>query len=214
MFQHTSKLVFVSILSALALACDDGGGGDGGTGGGGGMGGGGGAAGMAGMAGGTGGTTGGAGGMTGGAGGMTGGAGGMTGGAGGMTGGMGGMPAPLEPKFSSIYLNVLKPSCNSGFTCHTGTFTTLDMSTMEGAYTALYNTAAMSTNVLMREGATDCADSGLLRVVPNDPAMSLLVQKLEQTQTCGVEMPPNSAPIEAAKLAAIRTWIMNGAMND
>jgi hypothetical protein len=209
MFQHTLKLVLALLLCTLAVACNDGEGPTAGMGGAGGVGGGG----VGGMTGGIGGG-GGAAGMTGGmggGGGMTGGAGGMTGGGG---GGAGGMAAALEPKFGSIYMNILKPSCNAGFTCHAGTFSTLDMTTQEGAYTALYNVAAMSTNVLMEPMATDCAASGLMRVLPGDPAMSLIVQKIEHTHTCGKEMPPNAPVMEAEKIAAIRTWIMNGAMND
>jgi hypothetical protein len=55
---------------------------------------------------------------------------------------------------------------------------------------------------------------GLKRVVPGNPDMSLLVQKVEGTQMCGTIMPPNPPPLTAAQKMQIRTWIMNGAMND
>jgi hypothetical protein len=60
----------------------------------------------------------------------------------------------------------------------------------------------------------DCKDSGLKRVVAGDPDMSLLMLKIEGMQPCGTQMPPNGSMLSAEQIDQIKTWIMNGAMND
>jgi hypothetical protein len=59
----------------------------------------------------------------------------------------------------------------------------------------------------------NCVDTGLFRVKAGDPDNSLLVHKLEGTQTCGTAMPPGGM-LSAAQLSAVRAWIKAGAMNN
>jgi len=51
-------------------------------------------------------------------------------------------------------------------------------------------------------------------VVPGDAAASYLVHKLEGTGICGVRMPLGRPALSAAQIAAIRTWIDEGARNN
>ena len=85
------------------------------------------------------------------------------------------------------------------------------MNEQQATYDALVRVAAMgmSPNV----GTSDCLDSGLVRVVPGDPANSLLMQMLEGTQTCGTQMPPGGQ-LPAEVIGQVRAWIANGAAND
>lgn len=218
MFKQALKVAVAVLFCAFALACasdDEGSSGAGGTAGAiGGVGG------TAGMAGGVGGMTGGVGGMTAGAGGAVGGAGGTVGGMGGMTGGMGGTAGGMggmggvtdtnDPTWSAVYAEVImRKGCNSGAQCHGGSGGMLMMADSDGAYAALVDVAAMG----ILPGQPNCADSGLKRVVPFDPDSSLLVQKLEQTQTCGLGMPPG-VTLPPEKTQQVRMWIANGAMKN
>jgi hypothetical protein len=54
-------------------------------------------------------------------------------------------------------------------------------------------------------------DASLIRVIPGNPDGSLLVQKLEGTQTVGIRMPAFSPPLPQATIDVIRQWIRNGA---
>jgi hypothetical protein len=116
----------------------------------------------------------------------------------------------------SIY-TALSPMCVS---CHGGS-TGVDASPAGSgfglgndactAYKNIVNHAAVTT-----AGAPACASSGLLLVVPNQPDMSLMLQKLEGTQKCGSYMPlTGTAPLDQTNHALVqsfRAWIMAGAM--
>ena len=85
------------------------------------------------------------------------------------------------------------------------------MNENQATYFALVGVAAMGMTPNMT--TPDCHDSGLVRVVPRDPANSLLMQILNGTQTCGSRMPPGGA-LTAGQIEQVRTWIANGAAND
>lgn len=159
--------------------------------------------------------TGGVGGTTGGVGGTTGGTGGMAGMAG-TTGGTGATFVPGSPTFSAIFQEVIiATGCNAGGLCHGGTLgqANLLMNDQAGAHAALVGVAAMGMSD-PRLMLPNCVDSGMMRVVAGQPDMSLLVKKLEGTMPpCGQPMPP-TGPLSAAQVTQIRTWIMNGALND
>jgi hypothetical protein len=158
-----------------------------------------------------------------GTGGMTGGAGGGTSGAGGM-GGMGGaggmmencLPEPNQPpqpNFTWIYTNVF-PTCG-GPLCHSGTAGgNLVFDSKDGAHAQLMM-AGMGMNLGPSMNMTNCKDAAMMRVVPNNPDMSLLYNKLrtDMPPPCGNRMPPGGA-LCSATIAAIRMWIMSGAPND
>jgi hypothetical protein len=53
-----------------------------------------------------------------------------------------------------------------------------------------------------------------IRVVPSSSATSLLYNKVNGTQDCGVRMPKGGAALSAANIATIKDWIDQGALND
>jgi hypothetical protein len=177
------------------------------------------AAGTGGMTAGAGGTTAGAGGMTAGTGGTTGGAGGMAGGSGGM-GGAGGMVANCvgagtspQPTFTWFFNNIV-PNC-AGPVCHSSVAGgNLVFDTKDAAHAQLMM-AGMGMNVGTSESMTHCKDTGMMRVVPNNPDASLLYNKIrtDMDVPCGNRMPPGSM-FCADALEAVRMWIMSGAPNN
>jgi polyvinyl alcohol dehydrogenase (cytochrome) len=59
--------------------------------------------------------------------------------------------------------------------------------------------------------------AGKKRVVPGDPAASVLFQKVSGQATCGESMPTTGSgntPLSAAEIEVVRSWIMNGAPFD
>lgn len=58
--------------------------------------------------------------------------------------------------------------------------------------------------------APSTGEPSLQLVTPGDPDASILLQKVEGTQTVGARMPPGT-PLTDDTLAAIRTWIADGA---
>ena len=54
----------------------------------------------------------------------------------------------------------------------------------------------------------------LLRVAPNDPDNSYLVQKLEGTASVGGQMPLGAQPLAQSTIDVIRQWITDGAIDD
>ncbi len=103
--------------------------------------------------------------------------------------------------FAAIYSDIIMPICSG---CHRSVNPTgaLDMSTVRKAFDDLVDQQA---------AGPACGSSNLERVVPGNSAMSLLVQKLAGTQTCGSQMPLNGTPLSADQIDRIRRWIDQGA---
>jgi hypothetical protein len=51
-------------------------------------------------------------------------------------------------------------------------------------------------------------------VVPGQPDMSLLLQKVKPNPPCGLRMPNGGAPLSDAQIEMIRSWIAAGAKDD
>jgi hypothetical protein len=125
---------------------------------------------------------------------------------------------PGSPTFKAIFKEVFTDTgCNGGAFCHgSGSVTGgLDMTERDKTYMLLVgvDAAAMSLPTTMPV-PPHCKESGKKRVVAGNPDMSLLVEKMEKAMpSCGTLMPP-SGMIAAAKIQQVRTWIMNGAMNN
>ncbi|MDH5455223.1 MAG: Ig-like domain-containing protein, partial [Gammaproteobacteria bacterium] len=66
---------------------------------------------------------------------------------------------------------------------------------------------------MMLVGVASSQEPGIQRVVPNDPANSYLIHKLEGTAATGGQMPPAGA-LDATDIATIRQWISDGAVDD
>ena len=82
-----------------------------------------------------------------------------------------------------------------------------------GSSGALNLAAMVSYGNLVNVAAAggSCAASGMLRVVPGDPAMSLLYRKVMGTQSCGAQMPRGAAAMSMSDTEIIRRWIAAGA---
>jgi hypothetical protein len=98
---------------------------------------------------------------------------------------------------------VLRPHCAIP-SCHASAEPTGRMRLDEDfARTSLRGVAAMGVS---------CRDQGLVRVVPGDPAASLLYRKIsEDAPPCGSRMPQAAAPLPPALIALVRDWIAAGA---
>jgi mono/diheme cytochrome c family protein len=106
---------------------------------------------------------------------------------------------PLAPTFSSIQANVFTPIC---VTCHSGA------SAPHGLRLDGGNSYALLVGVPSDE------QPSILRVKPNDPDSSYLVQKIQGTAASGERMPAGMPALPQATIDTIRQWITNGATND
>jgi|GEM_PF-3168160 len=107
--------------------------------------------------------------------------------------------------FTRVF-EIFDQQCRS---CHRGgSQFSLDLGTKESAYAELVGGPS--------KGAAEfitCTGMGLFRVVPGEPAQSLLMQKLEAVQPCGDQMPPGKH-LPDSQLREIRSWITAGARDD
>jgi hypothetical protein len=111
-------------------------------------------------------------------------------------------PPAAAPRFGEVFAQVLSQGgCTNGY-CH-GSSGGLSMSAApDKIYAALVG--APSRGV-------DCP--GAVRVVPGNPADSLLWRKLSpEAPACGKKMPWGLAPLPAEKLDLVRRWIEGGAL--
>jgi mono/diheme cytochrome c family protein len=103
---------------------------------------------------------------------------------------------PLAPTFDSIQQNVFTPICSR---CHAGA----------GAPFGLRLDAASSYAMLVN--APSVEQPTLRRILPGNPDLSYLVQKIEGHAATGGQMPLGGPPLSADTIAAIRQWVMEGA---
>jgi len=110
-----------------------------------------------------------------------------------------------DPSFTNVYDSVLRKFCYQPF-CHGGGSVGFDTRSRDAAYQSLVGVPANP----MRE----CADSGLVRVVPGEPQQSLLFRKLSLVDVpCGQQMPVGGELKPELKLL-IERWIAAGAQNN
>ena len=110
-------------------------------------------------------------------------------------------PVTFDPVFSEIQSNVFTPTCAvSG--CHTG----------GGAPQGLRLDEANSFGLLVDQPSSQAPT--ILRVAPNDPDNSYLIQKLEGIASVGRQMPLNADPLAQSTINIIRQWITDGALDD
>lgn len=109
-------------------------------------------------------------------------------------------PAAFAATFSDIQANVFTPSCASAG-CHDA-----------GTAAAMLNLEEANSYAELVSIASD-QDPAILRVAPNDPANSYLIQKMEGTAATGDVMPPAGA-IAQTSIDIVRQWITDGAIDD
>ena len=109
-------------------------------------------------------------------------------------------PAPdgLQPTLASIQANIFTPTCAvSG--CHTGVTPVQGLRLDDGfSYGSLV-------------GVTSPYGSTIIRVVPEDPDNSFLIQKLEGTTMLGGRMPLTGCCLQQVTIDVVRQWIQDGA---
>jgi len=120
-----------------------------------------------------------------------------------LSGGSGGgnlaPPVPgLAPTLASIQANVFSVNCAVPG-CHGGA----------GAQQGLRLDPGFSAGSLINVASSQ--DATLVRVIPGNPGGSLLIQKLEGTQTVGFQMPAGGPYLPQSTIDVIRQWIQDGA---
>lgn len=105
-------------------------------------------------------------------------------------------PLVSPPTFQAVYDTTLQPTCASGRgTCHSA----------DGAMGGLvFDDPDTAYGLLLGEGGARA------RVVPGDPACSLVVERLE-SQDRDFRMPPGNDSLPAPEICTIVQWISQGA---
>ena len=109
-------------------------------------------------------------------------------------------PAPGE-QIDTAYFNteVLPIFTQHCWTCHP-TMGGLDLGATE-AYNNLVNVVSVG-------------HAPAVRIVPGDPAASVLWHKVSGSPNYGLNMPPNGTTLSAEELQQIFDWILQGALNN
>ena len=104
-------------------------------------------------------------------------------------------PVVMGPTLPQIQAIVFGPTCATGG-CHTGGGAglpgALDLSSEQASFDNLVNIAALQVG-----------GGGAFRVLPGDPDNSYLIQKLEDNQMAGGQMPPGT-PLQQSVIDDIR----------
>ncbi|MCH8116941.1 MAG: hypothetical protein IIA78_02350 [Proteobacteria bacterium] len=106
---------------------------------------------------------------------------------------------PLAPTLASIQANVFNPSC---IVCHAGA------NAPQGLRLDVANSFTNLVGVASRQ------DSSFLRVMPGNPDLSYVIQKLEGKASVGEQMPLGGPPVPQATINFVRQWITDGALPD
>lgn len=122
--------------------------------------------------------------------------------------GSGGSASGGAVTFKMVFDNIIvETGCASGGACHQGMAAgKLQMIDEDATYMSLVGMMAMGTSMM-----GNCSDAMIMRVKAGDPDNSLLVQKLEAKQKCGMSMPPGGK-LTDVQLKLVRDWVMMGAM--
>jgi hypothetical protein len=123
-----------------------------------------------------------------------------------LSGGGGNLAPPtpaLAPTFDSIQANIFTPICAVPG-CHGGSSAQQGLRLDPGfAYGNLVNVDSP------RDPTPNTPT--LIRVIPGDPDNSLIIHKLEGTQTVGDRMPDFGPYLQQSTIDVIRQWIASGA---
>jgi len=129
---------------------------------------------------------------------------------------------PAANSFTEVYSQIIQPTCSSDFCHYEGVgirYGALDMSAQVSAYWSLVDQLCA--------GAA-CSGNGNRRVVPGDPADSIMYLKVsESAPPCGAQMPADTATLRqsgstvfsgtaltTAQQTLIYNWIYEGAQDN
>ena len=115
-------------------------------------------------------------------------------------------PVVIGPTLDQIQTIVFTPTCATA-TCHTGPSGNnlpagLDLSNADASFASLLG---------LGNGVPSLQQAAILRVAPNDPDNSYLIQKMEGVAATGGIMPPIGG-LDPTVIAEIRQWIADGAL--
>lgn len=120
----------------------------------------------------------------------------------GACGGEDGGGEPIAPKLSALQTKIFTPRCGVGSSCHAG----------DDPREGLSLVAPVRPRIV---GQPSRQVPAKMLVVAGDPAASYLFEKVSSAKPAvGARMPYTADPLSAAELAALRTWIENGAVED
>ena len=112
-------------------------------------------------------------------------------------------PVPAPTTLTQLQSTIFTPICSG---CHTGGGATLPSSMN-------LSSAAASFAALVSVASTQ--QPGVLRVAPNNPSASYLIQKLEGAPgITGNRMPLGGTPLSQATIDTVKSWINSGAPNN
>ena len=124
--------------------------------------------------------------------------------------------------FTNVYEEVIQPQCSNDYCHYNGVgirFSALDLSSKVRAYWSLVGLPCMGPA---------CSQSGV-RVVPYQPNISVMYQKLSPSPPCGIQMPADTTmystngisdlkfsgpPLSADQQQLIYNWIDEGAQDN
>jgi uncharacterized protein (TIGR03118 family) len=112
-------------------------------------------------------------------------------------------PPPATVTLAQLQTNIFTPRCSS---CHTGNGASLPGS---------MNLTSASATFASLVNFTSVQNPALKRVLPNDPANSYIIHKLEGTNLNGTSRMPLGGPfLDQPTIDTVRTWISEGAQNN
>ena len=104
---------------------------------------------------------------------------------------------------TQLQSTIFTPICSG---CHTGG---------GGSLPSSMNLSNAAASFAALVGVASTEQPAVLRVSPGDPDASYLVRKIEGAAgITGARMPLGGAPLDAATIANVRTWIGEGAQNN
>lgn len=111
-----------------------------------------------------------------------------------------------QATFSALATDIFTPKCGSS--CHSAAQASGGLVLAEGQ--------AFGNLVGVDAKNTAAAGMGLKRVVAGSPGTSFLLKKLQSGLDAqfGSQMPKGGTPLDAASIARIQQWIMDGAQNN
>jgi hypothetical protein len=118
----------------------------------------------------------------------------------------GGSAVTFSAIYPMLFPSETAPRCNF---CHS-----MPASDTSNGNLRMGSDMAAAYAALVGKASTSSQCKGKALVVPRQPEMSLLLQKVSANPPCGSRMPIGGTPLSAAQIGMIRSWIAAGALED